>query len=338
MDAQLIQKKDKITQSMNFYKGPVSPLWRFPNELLSQIFHHCLPDTVCRRWREVATSTPSLRCRLHMEVDDTDWQRASSYYDSWLKWSRGLPPSLVVKCYKHNHSTTLRRLLHPYMNQISSLSIFFFSDADKPELLLTNLPVLEELTMFFNARATLASVSQLPFSKYRRNYLGSMWDRLTDFEIGAIYEPHSAIKLLQLCPIDNLSSFTIHESLYYRLHAIEPFTHPKIQSLRINLTSPAPELYDGPLCELLGALLLPNLRFLEVRSYHPCGARRLHKVLKVLLESKCPLKSPMFGSQVEMTDEQQAEYIALIPSLEMGIAEEEYFTASVETMLLLHEA
>ncbi|KAG1810910.1 uncharacterized protein BJ212DRAFT_1484037 [Suillus subaureus] len=31
---QLVEKKDKITQSMNFHKGLLSPLWRFPNELL----------------------------------------------------------------------------------------------------------------------------------------------------------------------------------------------------------------------------------------------------------------------------------------------------------------
>ncbi|KAG2069228.1 hypothetical protein BDR04DRAFT_949249, partial [Suillus decipiens] len=78
---QLIEKKDKIAQSMNLHKGLVSRLWRFPSELLSQIFYYCLPDTdpkinclsppsrlkapmlligICRRWREVATSTPSL--------------------------------------------------------------------------------------------------------------------------------------------------------------------------------------------------------------------------------------------------------------------------------------
>ncbi|KAG2358259.1 hypothetical protein BDR07DRAFT_1612016 [Suillus spraguei] len=162
---ELIEKKDKITQSMNFHEGLVSYIWRLPNELLSQIFHHCLPDTdpkinrfsppsglkapmllmgICRRWREVAASTPSLWCRLHLEVDDTDWQRAASCYDSWLKWSQGLPHSLAVRCYKNNHSTKLQRLLHPYRNQISSLSIFLFCSNGELELWLTGLPALEE--------------------------------------------------------------------------------------------------------------------------------------------------------------------------------------------------
>lgn len=361
---QLIEKKDKITQSMNLHKGLVSPLWRFPSELLSQIFHYCLPDTgpkinclsppsrlkapmllvgICRRWREVATSTPSLWCRLHLEIDDTDWQRAASCYDSWLKWSRGLPLSLVVKCYKHNHSTVLQRLLHPYVNQISILSIFFFSDADKPEILLTDLPALEELTIFFNTRVTLASVSQLPstisrftailpsFSQYRCNYLGSMWDQLTDVGIGSVFEPDSTLELLQLCP--NLSSLTLRDSFYYQRHALEPFTHPKIQFLRIDHKSPAPEQYDEPLCDLLGALSLPNLRFLEFRNDHPCSTRQIHQVLGVLLErSKCPLESLKFSSQVEMTDEQRAGYTTLIPSLKTGIVEEGYFIPDLEKM------
>ncbi|KIK33147.1 hypothetical protein CY34DRAFT_68999, partial [Suillus luteus UH-Slu-Lm8-n1] len=83
---QLVEKKKKIIQSMNLHKGFVSPLSCFPNELLAQIFHHCFPNTspntelwcqsklkapmrlvrICRRWREVATSTPSLWCRLHV--------------------------------------------------------------------------------------------------------------------------------------------------------------------------------------------------------------------------------------------------------------------------------
>ncbi|KAG2038822.1 hypothetical protein BDR03DRAFT_284097 [Suillus americanus] len=286
---------------------------------------------VCRRWREVATSTPSLWCKLHVEVDDADWQRAASCYDSWLKWSRGLPLSLVVKCYKNSHSITLWRLLHPYMNQIRSLSILFFSSAYKPELLLTDLPALEELTILFNDHVTLSSVSQLPstmrrftailpsFNKYRRNYLGSMWDRLTDVGIGAIDEPHSAIELLQLCP--SLSSLAIRDSPCYLLHAIEPLTHPKVQSLRINLRGPTSELHDTALCELFGVLSLPNLCFLEVRGNHPGGTIRLHDALKV-----------------KMTAEQRAEYIALISSLKMGIVEEECFITCVETMLFLHEA
>ncbi|KAG1837743.1 hypothetical protein C8R48DRAFT_577243, partial [Suillus tomentosus] len=75
----VLEKKEKITQSMNLHKGLLSAHWRFPTEILSQIFNHCLPDyiyllspsslpvqapilltRVCRRWREVAVGTPRL--------------------------------------------------------------------------------------------------------------------------------------------------------------------------------------------------------------------------------------------------------------------------------------
>ncbi|KAG1837737.1 hypothetical protein C8R48DRAFT_581809, partial [Suillus tomentosus] len=74
---QVVEKKEKITVSMNLHKGLLSALWRLPTEVLSHIFSYCLPETrlllspstlkapmlltrICRRWREVAVGTPEL--------------------------------------------------------------------------------------------------------------------------------------------------------------------------------------------------------------------------------------------------------------------------------------
>ncbi|KAG1738611.1 uncharacterized protein EDB91DRAFT_1054428, partial [Suillus paluster] len=73
---QLVQKKDRITQSMNVHKGLGSALWCSPTEVLSQNFNYCLPEdsplfpsrleapmlltAVCRRWTEAAVGVPSL--------------------------------------------------------------------------------------------------------------------------------------------------------------------------------------------------------------------------------------------------------------------------------------
>jgi hypothetical protein len=43
---QLADKKEMITRSINLHKGPVSTLWRFPNEFFAQNFHCCLQNTV----------------------------------------------------------------------------------------------------------------------------------------------------------------------------------------------------------------------------------------------------------------------------------------------------
>ncbi|KAG1738475.1 hypothetical protein EDB19DRAFT_1982912 [Suillus lakei] len=65
----LVEKKDKITQSIDLHKRLVSALWRLPTEVLSHIFLYCLPKDkylspapqlapilltrICRRWREI---------------------------------------------------------------------------------------------------------------------------------------------------------------------------------------------------------------------------------------------------------------------------------------------
>ncbi|KAG2089430.1 uncharacterized protein F5147DRAFT_587113 [Suillus discolor] len=111
---QVVEKKGKIMQSMNLHKGLLSALWRFPTEVLSQIFNHCLPETtfslsplsfrvkapilltrICQRWREVAVGTPDLWCRLYVEANGS-WEQAAFCYDLWLKRSRGRPLSLEL--------------------------------------------------------------------------------------------------------------------------------------------------------------------------------------------------------------------------------------------------
>ncbi|KAG2033801.1 hypothetical protein BDR03DRAFT_871241, partial [Suillus americanus] len=73
---QLVDKQDKITQSMNSHKRLVSSLWDLPTEILSQIFVYCLPEDshlslaqnqapvlltrICRKWRDAAVDMPNL--------------------------------------------------------------------------------------------------------------------------------------------------------------------------------------------------------------------------------------------------------------------------------------
>ncbi|KAG1748694.1 hypothetical protein EDB19DRAFT_219301 [Suillus lakei] len=124
---QLVEQKDKITQSMSFHKRLVSTLWRLPTEVLSRIFMYCLLEgkylapassrapmlltRLCRRWRDVAVDIPSLWCRLFVGVHDGYWQQAAFCYNSWLKRSRH-PLSLALKCVSNN-TVEQRSLLQP---------------------------------------------------------------------------------------------------------------------------------------------------------------------------------------------------------------------------------
>ncbi|KAG1747884.1 uncharacterized protein EDB91DRAFT_48864 [Suillus paluster] len=343
----LVEKKEKITQSMNLHKGFVSAFWRLPTEVLSQIFIHCLPDTshlspasglapmlltrVCRRWREIAVCMPSLWCKLQLEVDSRsrDWKGKPFCYDLWLKRSRGCPLSLALQGYTEG-STQLRSLLQPYINQISSLSTDLSVDVPK---LLTELPALQELTVnayrdnYSIMTAIAQSISRPPFTMRSLRVIGPLFyiaefsalnlvfAHLTNLEV-AIREPIAVPHLLRLCP--NLSSLTIRVHISPRKQAIEPFTHTTLQSLCIVYGS----LHTNYVPDLFNALSLPNLRLLETRCAWPLVNSPLltwphEEVRAFLARSNCPLKSLIFGSGVMMTDEQQAKYVALIPSFEV---------------------
>ncbi|KAG1863569.1 hypothetical protein DFJ58DRAFT_773814 [Suillus subalutaceus] len=309
---QLVERKDKIAQSLNLHKRHGSALWRLPTEVLSEIFHHCLTNSddselpsdlevlmwltgVCQRWRVVAVGTPSLWCRLSVAPDRRyDWNNEVLYYDLWLKRSRGHPLSLKLYCCKNWHSSELRSFLQPYIHQISSLFINFAFGANQPELMLTDIPALQELTivaMGIDGSAIVQCISRLPITLRRLEIIGPsfdlghvslcsrVWARLTNVII-AIREPNAVLRLLQLGP--DLSSLAIRTSLR-SIQALVPFMHVGLQSLRINAGFMEP---------------WPHVEF---KAF--------------LMRSNCALETLILGSGTGTTDEQRAEYVALVPSL-----------------------
>lgn len=338
---QVVKKKEKITQSMNLHKGLVSALWRLPTEVLSKIFNHCLPETkmllfpsvlkapmlltgICRRWREVAVGMPGLWCRFYVEFDGRDWERAALCYELWLKRSRGRPLSLALG---HYHSTKLRGLLQPYMTHITSLRLSVRSfQGECPQLIITDLPALRELAILGMTNPdipTIAqSISRLPstmrsikvidmrpfFDIERLSSFSPVWAHLTDVQI-AVCHPNAVLHLLQLCP--HLSSLTLRVA-FDQAEPLKAVTHTELRSLHI--------LYDAllmrPLSGLLNTLLLPNLRAFGAR----CNRSWPHEDMKALLiRSKCPLETLTVGGRVTITDAQRAEYVSLIPSLEVVV-------------------
>ncbi|KAG2095481.1 uncharacterized protein F5147DRAFT_718561 [Suillus discolor] len=341
---QVVEKKEKIMQSMNLHKGLLSALWRLPTEVLSQIFNHCLPETkvwppstlrapmlltrICQRWREVAVGTPDLWCRIYVEADDRGWEQAAFCYDLWLKRSRGRPLSLELG---YHYSTKLRSLLQPHMSRIKFLrvSIDCFRGR-RPQLFATDLPALQELTILGMTNhdiPTIAqSISRLPstmrslfidmgpfFDIEPLSSFGPVWAYLTDVQI-AVCHPNAFLHLLQLCP--NLSSLNVHVGFDQR-EPMESFMHTKLQSLCI-LHDP---LLTRPLSDLFNALSLPNLRVLEARRNSCNASSWSHEDVKALLARlKWPLETLTIGGQVTnltITDAQRAEYVSLIPSLKV---------------------
>ncbi|KAG2112407.1 hypothetical protein DEU56DRAFT_202605 [Suillus clintonianus] len=334
---QLFVKEGQITQSLNLHKRLGSALWRLPTEVLSQIFHYCLPEFghsrplsdreapmsltgVCQRWREVSVGTPSLWCGLRISPNRRHkWNNQVFRYDLWFKRSRGRPVSLAFSCCYIWHSSELRSFFQPYINQISSLSIDFSLGAKQLELLLTGIPALQELTISatkINGSAIVQCISRLPitlrslkihkpsFDHGHMSMYNRVWAHLTNVAI-TIHEPNSVLRLLQLTP--NLVSLSISTPLL-SAQDFEPFTHFRLQTLSIyGGSAPQNRLYT-----LFDFLSLPNLRTFEAVYNRPWP----HAEFKAfLIRSNCPLETMILSYDVRMTDEQRAEYVALIPSI-----------------------
>ncbi|KAG1830973.1 hypothetical protein DFJ58DRAFT_252670 [Suillus subalutaceus] len=344
LQQRLVEQKNKIIESINLHKGLVSPLWRLPTEVLSQIFCHCLPQIpklgelqspsklavpmsltrICRRWREVVVDMPNLWCVLLVEVDDGNWQQVAFCYDSWLKRTRERPLSLKIHFHAVDHSTKLRRLLQPYINQISSLSVEFYHRKTPALNMFRDLLALEEMSVYFHEdipdgdmpASTLHSISQLPATLRSFDVSGwsldfddltscsPVWAHLTKLDI-EIWEAKDVLHLLQLAP--NLSSLTIG-ILSPAGEPLNPFTHTYLQTLHISF-----DYYDDDFCDLLDALSLPTLRVLTVHIVPEWP----HEEFKAFLaRSECPLESLIVSGSV-VTDEQRAEYVALVPSFQL---------------------
>lgn len=362
---QLVERTEKIIQSMTFHKGLGSALWRLPPEILSLIFHYCLPEDkhllprvthmapvlltrICRPWRDVAVNMPSLWCKLHVEInlnrageeddmgfdddvweedveaDNRAWQQAAFFHDSWLKRSRGCPLSLVLQRYPS--TKLLGSLLQPYMHQISSLFIAFPRGAERPQLLLEGLSTLRELVIpavksshilditqsisQLPSTMRVLDVMQIPFDVHHVSSLNPVSAHLTHVNI-TLCHADALLQLLRLCP--NLSSLGLN-TVFDNKKTLEPVTHANIQSFRMGLSGGSMMTLDL-LADLFDALSLPNLRIFQGYYCHR-GEAWPHKQLRDLFaRSKCPLESLIFQGWVTAEAVSQAEYVALIPSL-----------------------
>jgi hypothetical protein len=355
----LTEKRDKITQSMTLHKGLLSALWRLPNEVLSKIFIHCLPEAsfvppgrssnpapmlltrICQRWRDVAVDTPSLWCKLYAEVQhcelftdiyyspDKKWHQQAFLFDLWFKRSQGRPIELELSgdTITDSLSYKLYCLVRPYNNRISSL--LFHNKISAPGLFFAYFPVLQVLTMssINQYQGVVAEcISRLPSTLrsliFRDPYaygfhfdellsFGHICAQLTNVTIG-VRCPSTFLDLLRLGV--NLSSATIH--MKQKLDPgirLRSFTHVKIHSLSISHS--AGWTPTNPVSDLFNALSLPNLRVLDAQYM---GMWPHEEFKAFLTRSNCPLERLTLAGGMT-TDESRAEYIALIPSLQVEI-------------------
>ncbi|KAJ8088695.1 hypothetical protein PM082_013938 [Marasmius tenuissimus] len=119
----LVEQRDALQVFVDRHKALVSPIHHIPAGVLSEIFFYCLPSDslpirrtdqapliltgICKRWREVAISTPRLWCRLHVFIPPRSRIPTLSYaeflnvradgIELWLNRSSPLPITLSVE-------------------------------------------------------------------------------------------------------------------------------------------------------------------------------------------------------------------------------------------------
>ncbi|KAG2345917.1 hypothetical protein BDR05DRAFT_1058063 [Suillus weaverae] len=183
---------ETIVKSINLHKKLVMALWRLPIEVTSQI----------------SPETPSLAALIRTSTHAID-QNLSTMEGCCCGFTEFMVQSTVIA----------RTSALPYINKISSLSIHFPLDADKPEHILIDLPALQELTVGVYGRSAIPaiapSVSRLSFTlrdlkvtwpKFHLEDLSAFNSPLahfTNLEV-VISQMDLVPHLLHLCP--NLSS------------------------------------------------------------------------------------------------------------------------------------
>ncbi|THU93100.1 hypothetical protein K435DRAFT_840379 [Dendrothele bispora CBS 962.96] len=112
----LRSRKEILSSYIHKHRQLLSPIRRFPPEMIAELFTYCLPSThpstrdpseapllltlVCKQWREIALHTPYLWSALHIYISDFPGEgfveRRRNRIKQWLERSGNLPLSLSL--------------------------------------------------------------------------------------------------------------------------------------------------------------------------------------------------------------------------------------------------
>ncbi|KAF9462302.1 hypothetical protein BDZ94DRAFT_1261564 [Collybia nuda] len=157
---ELTSKRNQLHAQIISHKNLIAPLRRIPQELLQEIFIHCLPTDhnaamschepplllgrVCSRWRSVALSTPRLWSGIHIVIGSIPSQEGLESVDQipdvhaaveeWLGRSGGLP--LSISLFQAPYTITNQE----YVDNLISTLVQFSSRWRNMSLLLSSQP------------------------------------------------------------------------------------------------------------------------------------------------------------------------------------------------------
>jgi hypothetical protein len=145
----LLQQQKRLKAFISAHEALTSPVRRLPREILQEIFLHCLPSDhlpilcrreaplvltrICRHWRDLAQSTPSIWSALRIVVpsghkDHRDFQLKR--IERWLGYTKSVPLTLEIwsldppdLSLSPEFDEAFCAVIHPHAHHIHSITL-----------------------------------------------------------------------------------------------------------------------------------------------------------------------------------------------------------------------
>ncbi|KAJ7241497.1 hypothetical protein B0H12DRAFT_43580 [Mycena haematopus] len=309
----------QVQSRLDSYKYPVLTL---PNEIISQIFTHfpppypsCPPLTgtlsptslthICRQWREIALSLPSLWRAMNLSHNGISLEEEEEEQEEdlllqrdhmanlWLTRSRSCPLSIEFDAqdeddYDLNHD--ILNVLAPHCTRLEHLKLVLFL-RDLP-FIEDIMPLLRSLDLEILGDRTTHSLI-IPVPLYHHSLLRSV--RLNDIATMRVISPWAQLTSLALydmfirecVPILQQTSNLIYCELDLR-HSVNrgsEITLPRLESLVLK----GQDLDAGPFLGYLESFITPAIRHLRI-SEQFLGNEPIHSLTKFISKSGCKLQ------------------------------------------------
>ncbi|KAJ7160270.1 hypothetical protein C8R46DRAFT_1223749 [Mycena filopes] len=211
------------------------PMARLPLEISSEIFIQLLADDdgstpmiflpICRLWKDIALSTPSLWATVYSDV--TDAPPFCQYFQTWLARARGTPLSITLH---GDIPSDVGAVLKQHAPQLQTLQLALDSPGELlEEMSLTSLPILQKLSI---------EATEWGLASYIRNCVATLRAApiLADCEFVGMMEQDEETQ-----------------------HECPRLTHPSLRRLRLGRLGGDPSS-----SRLLPFLTLPSLQHLSI--------------------------------------------------------------------------
>ncbi|KAJ3515906.1 hypothetical protein NLJ89_g1462 [Agrocybe chaxingu] len=326
---------------MNRVHNPTSKL---PPEVVSRIFAFCpsvkciapadgasIPKMaqtlvlggVCRRWRSIAWTTPSLWTGIRVFIEHQSPQLEEEMVGQWLARSGCLPLSIHVLPQRfmvlnsHESVPPLIDILNRYSSRWETLDlqiplrfVSWFRGDSGPVSILKNLFIRDYLDIFpfRNSTSTFILVNNCPTPAIVQVYgipfrsLSISWNGVTHVRLGEIYGGE-LFHLLQVAPFMTICNITEVKEGDGGFGSPQDLTHHRLQDLNADYQSSA---VAEP---ILSRLTLPSLTDFLYRDLS-------FGVLRSLMSRSSPPIRYLHIADVNATEEEFIEIFYSIPTLE----------------------